>query len=85
MDNHQKFCENLGNTSFTRLNYDDTDREVREALKKGIEDYEQTADQRANDSKEMRGVMLTQQNSDLRKLGRMHRGCQQKRGGSRKR
>ena len=31
MDNHQKFCENLGNTSFTRLNYDDTDREVREA------------------------------------------------------
>ena len=73
MDNHQKFCENLGNTSFTRLNYDDTDREVREALKKGIEDYEQTADQRANE------------NSDLRKLGRMHRGCQQRRGGSRKR
>ena len=31
MDNHQKFCENLVNTSFTRLNYDDTDREVREA------------------------------------------------------
>ena len=39
MNDHEKFCKRLGNTFYTRLDYTDEDREVREALKQGIEDY----------------------------------------------
>ena len=51
MNDHEKFCKRLGNEFYTRLDYTDEDREVREALKQGIEDYKNSADERASKSK----------------------------------
>ena len=68
MDSHQKFCKDLGNKSYTRFEYTEADREIREALKMGIEEYNNTKDERANEAKAMRGVTVAQHNSDLKKL-----------------
>ena len=82
MNDHEKFCKRLGNTFYTRLDYTDEDREVREALKQGIEDYKNSADERASKSKEMRAIAFAQQSSDLKKLGRTHKKAMQNRGDS---
>ena len=82
MNNHENFCKKLGNGFYTRHDYTDEDREVREALKQGIEDYKNTADERARQSKEMRATAFAQQSSDLKKLGRAHKRAIQNRGDS---
>ena len=82
MNDHEKFCKRLGNEFYTRLDYTDEDREVREALKQGIEDYKNSADERASYSKEMRATAFAQQRSDLKKLGRTHKKAMQNRGDS---
>ena len=68
MNDHENFCKKLGNEFYTRHDYTDEDREVREALKQGIEDYKNTAHERASQSKEMRATAFAQQSSDLKKL-----------------
>ncbi len=82
MNNHENFCKKLGNEFYTRHDYTDEDREVREALKQGIEDYKNTADERASQSKEMRATAFAQQSSDLKKLGKAHKKAVQNRGDS---
>ena len=70
MNNHQKFCESLGNKSYTRLEYDDTDRAMREAMRKAMQDYKQTSEEKSNEIKKMRAEAFTQQRSDLKKLAK---------------
>ena len=82
MSDHENFCKRLGNEFYTRLDYIDEDREVRKALKQGIEDYKNSADERASNSKEMRATAFAQQRSDLKKLGRTHKKAMQNRGDS---
>ena len=53
----------------TRLHYDVADREVRDALRKGIQDYKITADKRAEAVKHDRATSAHGKKSDLRKLG----------------
>lgn len=52
----------------TRLDYNAADREVREALRKGIQDYKETADKRAEAAKHDRATGAHGKKSDLRKL-----------------
>lgn len=52
----------------TRLNYDEVDREIREAIYKGLEDYHETADERAVAVKRDRAASSDGKKSDLRKL-----------------
>lgn len=52
----------------TRLNYDVADREIREALRKGMRNYKNTADERAMAVKHDRAANANGKKSDLRKL-----------------
>lgn len=52
----------------TRLNYDVADREIREALRKGMGDYKRTANERAVAVKRDRATSSNRKKSDLRKL-----------------
>lgn len=61
--------ENKKGKKMTRLHYDVADREVREALRKGIQDYKRTADKRAEAVKHDRATSAHGKKSDLRKLG----------------
>ena len=82
MNDHENFCKRLGNEFYTRLDYTDEDRKVREALKQGIEDYKNSADERASQAKEMRAIAFAQQSSDLKKLGKTHKKAMPNRGDS---
>ncbi len=52
----------------TRFHYDIADRELREAIREGIQDYKRTADKRAEAVKHDRAISAHEKNSDLRKL-----------------
>lgn len=52
----------------TRLQYDEIDREIRAALRKGMLEYQRGADTRRSEILRDRGIMLNIQNQNLKKI-----------------
>lgn len=52
----------------TKMDYDEKDREVRDALQKGIQDYKKEAETRSEDARGERALDYHRYKTDLRKL-----------------
>ncbi len=52
----------------TKMEYDEIDREMRNALQKGIQDYKKDAEMRTEDARRERALNYHRYKSDLRKL-----------------
>lgn len=52
----------------TKMDYDEKDREVRDALQKGIQDYKKESEIRPEDARRERALNYHRYKTDLRKL-----------------
>ncbi|MCM1253363.1 MAG: hypothetical protein NC321_11130 [Clostridium sp.] len=57
----------------TRLKYDVVDREIRNALRMGMDDYKKSVDERVTGAKHDRATSAKCKKSDLRKLATFRR------------
>lgn len=52
----------------TKMEYDEKDREIRDALQKGIQDYKKESEMRPEDARRERVLNYHRYKTDLRKL-----------------
>lgn len=52
----------------TKMDYDEKDREMRDALQNGIQDYKKEAEMRSENARRERALNYHRYKSDLRKL-----------------